>query len=276
MAKIPPELIERFVKERDLRRKLIAACSGVDHPLLKQLCDLATHKLDWIERWCNSIEVEDSLGWSITLADVDQRVEQVNRHVGTMRAMEAAAGEDHAVSARMLDLSFFVYFSNGVASWSKTQRTAYWRDRDAFEAVFDVWAAENGVAENGLEYGQNAPSAIVEEELRSQRLTRGALVPLKPKPPISANKFEHLMWKLDQEHRARLDHEHNPAFLWPDIYRHSAKKIGKGASTLRRSVDRFCQTAPHFVACDMVRGRLQRDPIIGKWLSFMYLQKSEH
>jgi hypothetical protein len=238
MAKIPPELIERFVSDRDRRRKTIAACSGIEHQFTKQLCELATHELEWIERWCETADDENLPDWFIEVVDVEQRIAEVNCHIGSLRAAESAEGKDHTTSTEILKIAFIGYFKDWDQSWRKTQQNAYFKGRESFEAVFEVWAKERGVAKDGFQYHDNPYQKIVAEHHRSKR----------PRP----------------------------ACLWPDIYTYVANETGQGASTLRRHVDKFCKMAPHFVLCNLEKGCLEHDPVIHKWWQFMFLRKLKH
>jgi hypothetical protein len=61
MAQFPPDLIERFIRDRDQRLKIIAAYSGFDHPWQQKLCELASFNLEWIETWCQNGDAADVL-----------------------------------------------------------------------------------------------------------------------------------------------------------------------------------------------------------------------
>jgi hypothetical protein len=240
MAGIPKELIERFVRSRDMRRDLISACGNLEHPLTGKLIELAAYNLEWIEHWAETKPDEAAPDWMIIWTDCRERIEHINWFVGTQRAIEATAGKANETSTELLRICFSSFFPDWSQTWRTTQRKAYWKAREVFEAVYLVWVDEWGVVGNEICVRERHP--VVPDEMRAKRLPTGA--------------------QLD--HRAGLI----------DIYKYVSVQKNYSHITVRRLVDKFCKFAPHLVLVNEEVCRLQHDPILQKWLIFMRYEKS--
>ena len=241
MAHYSPELIERFIRDRDQRREVIAACEhkGVI-PFLQKCNDIAAFRFEWVEHNATVKPGDYTPEWVVSYAETQQKIEAINWRIGIMRAFENAAGEDNSQSNWFFQELFFSSFPDYSQTWRKTELNAYWKARAAFEAVYSVWAAEWGV--KGSEVYAVESSSVVPDLFRAKR-------------------------------RATNTRWSNPTGLL-DIYAYVGAQNHQSRTTVRRLVDRFCKIAPLMVLANLETGQMQRDAIISDWRTFMMHQKS--
>ena len=240
MAHYSPELIERFIRDRDQRRKVIAAGEGLDHPLVQKLSEIASLNFEWVEHNASANPHDDTREWIVAYVETQQKIEAINWLIGSMRVIENAAGEDNSQSNWFFQELFFSSFPDYSQTWRKTELNAYWKARAAFEAVYSVWAAEWGV--KGSEVYAVERSSVVPDLVHSKR-------------------------------RATNTRWRNPTGLL-DIYAYVGAQNHQSRATVRRLVDRFCKMAPRMVLANLETGQMQRDEIISDWRTFMKHQKS--
>ncbi len=236
MAHYSPELIERFIRDRDQRRAVISKFSGLNNPYAQTLCDLAARRLEWIEYNAEVSNNSESPQWIVDCVDVDQRIEAVNWGIGLARISEDMAGMDHFESSDILLQMLVALFPNYAKNWRKTKLNAYIRSGGIFEAVYDVWAREWGVADGGV-------SANLQQRVE--------VVPVEQR---------------DRPYRFEL--ENRPAKL-SEIHRHVSINLGVSQKSVERDFYYFLKVAPDLVVCDFETGRLSRPSIFSQWFTYL-------